>query len=81
MTGTQYGNDGAGKLPFDGAIGNLVNGAVFTALGYVVEAVGSFDITALPDQIEPLVAGAIATGLGLLTTKVLPRFRSRSRAA
>jgi hypothetical protein len=77
MTGTEYNGsaDGKGKLPFDGAIGNIVNGMVFTAIGYAVEAVGSFDVTALPDAIEPLVAGVIATGIGLLTTKVLPRFK------
>lgn len=72
--------EGKGKIPFDGAVGNLVNGAIFTALAYVAEAVGNFDVTALPDAIEPLAAGIIATGLGLLTTKVLPRFRPGSRA-
>lgn len=81
---TDYGNGARqdkGRLPFDGAVGNLVNGAVFTALAYVAEAVSDFDVTALPDAIEPLVAGAIATGVGLLTTKVLPRFRPGTRAA
>lgn len=76
--GTMNPNAGKGKLPFDGAVGNLVNGAVFTALAYVAVAVGNFDVTVLPDWIEPLAAGAIATGLGLWTTKVLPRFRRAS---
>ena len=73
--------EGKGKIPFDGAIGNLVNGAIFTALSYVANAVGEFDVTALPDAIEPLAAGVIATGLGLLVTKVLPRFRPGTRTA
>lgn len=71
----QRSGDGKGKLPFDGAIGNLVNGTIFTALAYAAEAIGSFDVTALPDAIEPLAAGIVATGVGLLTTKILPRFR------
>lgn len=73
-------SDGKGKVPFDGLVGNLVNGTIFTALAYVANAVGKFDVTALPDAIEPLVAGVIATGLGILTTKVLPRFSGGRRA-
>lgn len=80
---TEYGRteEGKGKIPFDGGIGNIVNGAIATALAYAANAIGEFDITPLPDAIEPLAAGLIATTVGLLTTKVLPRFRSRSRAA
>jgi len=73
-------NTGKGKLPFDGTVGNIVNGAIFTALSYVANAVGEFDVTKLPDSIEPLAAGVIATGIGLLVTKVLPRFRPKSTA-
>jgi hypothetical protein len=72
--------EGKGRVPFDGAVGNLVNGTIFTALAYVANAVGKFDVTSLPDAIEPLAAGLIATGVGILVTKVLPRFAPGSRA-
>lgn len=68
-------DEGKGTLPFDGAVGNIVNGAVFTALAYVANALGQFDVTPLPDALEPAAAGILATVVGLITTKVLPRFR------
>lgn len=74
---SQTSGDGAGQLTRDSVIGNLVNGTVYTALAYIAEAVGNFDVTPLPDAIEPLVAGIIATGLGLLTSKVMPRYARR----
>ena len=75
----QTSGNGAGKVPFDGLVGNLVNGTIYTALAYVANAVGKFDVTALPDAVEPLVAGILATGVGILVTKVLPRFRPAAR--
>lgn len=67
--------DGKGVLPFDGMVGNLVNGAVGAAVLYVAQAIGRFDFTPLPDAIEPLVVAAAGTVVGVLTTKVLPRFK------
>lgn len=77
--GTLNPNAGKGILPFDGAVGNIVNGALATAIMYVAHAVQGFDVTALPDAIEPAVAGLIVTASGLLLTKVLPRFRPGAR--
>jgi hypothetical protein len=70
---------GAGVLPFDGLVGNLVNGTVAAALLYIADAIGSLDFTPLPDAIEPLVVAAAGTVMGILVTKVLPRFRSGAR--
>lgn len=78
MTSYQSTGDDKGKLPFDGAVGNLVNGSIAAALLYVANAVGNFDFTPLPDAIEPLVVAGAGTVVGLLTTKILPRFK-RSR--
>lgn len=77
MTYTNEPNTQAGKgvLPFDGLVGNLVNGTVAAALLYVATAIGEIDFTPLPDAIEPLVVAAAGTVVGLITTKALPRFR------
>lgn len=72
-------SNGKGVLPFDGLVGNLVNGTVSAALLYVANAVGKFDFTPLPDAVEPLVVGAAATLVGVITTKVLPRFSGGRR--
>jgi hypothetical protein len=67
---------GRGVLPFDGKVGNIVNGAISTAIMYVAVALNEFDVTPLPDVVEPAIGGFLAMTVGLLLTKVLPRFRS-----
>jgi hypothetical protein len=59
---------GEKKLFRDSKIGNLVNGAVGAAVLYLAQAAGDFDVTPLPDALEPLAVVALATAAGLLTS-------------
>lgn len=69
---------GKKKLFFDSKIGNIVNGALAAAALYVADAAKGFDVTPLPDAIEPLALAAIGVVGGLLVSWAAPR-RSGTR--
>lgn len=74
-TNTPTGTDGSGKgsILKDSKIAAVVTGAVAAAGLYVADWLGQLDITPLPDQLEPLVGGAILTAVAWLTAKFAPR--------
>lgn len=59
---------GRKRLFRDSKLGNLVNGAVGAAVLYVAEAVAGFDVTPLPDALEPIAIVALPTIAGLVTS-------------
>lgn len=69
------GTDGSGKgsILKDSKIASVVTGAVAAAGLYVADWLGQLDISPLPDQLEPLVAGGILTAVAWLTAKFAPR--------
>lgn len=67
------GSDGAGTLFRDSKLGNLANGGVTVVALYLAEWLGELDVTPLPDVLEPLALGAIATAVGFLVSKVAKR--------
>lgn len=79
MTG-EYSSEkaaGAGELPRDGKIGNIVNGVV-TVVGLgVVEWLGSIDFSTLPTFVATVAAPVAGLIAGLVTTKILPRYKVR----
>ena len=66
-------NEGKGKLFRDSKFGNILNSVIAGALMYAANAVGEFDITPLPDAIEPLAAAAVSLAGGLLLSRALAR--------
>ncbi len=60
--------DGSKSLARESKLGNLANGVVAAGLLYVVDWLGQLDLTPLPDVLEPVGVGAIATVVGLVTS-------------
>lgn len=60
--------DGSKSLSRESKFGNLVHGGLVVLALYVAEAAGKFDLTPLPDVIEPVVVAAVTTAAGLLTS-------------
>lgn len=60
--------DGSKSLARESKLGNLANGAVAAVLLYAADWLTDLDITPLPDALEPVAVGAIATAVGLITS-------------
>ncbi len=60
--------DGKKTLFRDSKIGNIVNGAVAAAALYVAQAATGFDVSPLPDALEPIAIVVVSTFAGLLTS-------------
>lgn len=60
--------DGSKSLARESKLGNLANGAVAAVLLYVADWATGLDITPLPDVLEPVAVGAIATVVGFITS-------------
>jgi hypothetical protein len=67
--------DGRGFLGFDSLVGNTVNGVVTVAGLAVVEWLGTIDFSTLPTFFATIAAPAAGYVAGLITSKVLPRFK------
>jgi hypothetical protein len=65
--------DGKGSITWEGKISALVGGALTAVFGYLAEALSSFDITPLPDLIEPGVGGLIVGAVAWLSARSAPR--------
>jgi hypothetical protein len=72
--GTPAGN-GEGQLPHDGKIGNIVNSLVAAILVAITTWAANIDWSSWPAWVASLGAPAVALVAGLITTKVLPRFK------
>lgn len=70
-------NDGSQSLARESKIGQFINGAVVAVALYLADAVGDFDFTPLPDQVEPIAVAAAGVAVGLLTAYVT---KNRKRA-
>lgn len=80
MTENETTGTGSGKLFRDSKFGNLANGLATAAALYLADAVSGFNVTPLPDALEPLALAAVATAVGLLTSWATAR-RKRPYAA
>lgn len=60
--------DGSKSLARESKLGNLANGAVAVLLLYVADWLTGLDITPLPDVLEPIAVGGVATLVGLITS-------------
>lgn len=70
---------GRGVLSHDSKVGNLVN-AVVTAGGLaVVSWLGDLDFSTAPKAIATLAPPVIGLVVGLITSKVLPRYAEKTR--
>ncbi len=65
--------NGKGSILKDSKIGAVVGGLVTAICLYLADAVGQFDVTPLPDFLEPAATGVIATVAMWFTTKAAPR--------
>lgn len=70
---TRSGSSGSGSILKDGKIGAVAGGLITTVFLYIGQAVGSLDITPLPDMLEPAATGIIATVSMWFITKAAPR--------
>jgi len=60
--------DGSKSLAPESKVGNLVNGAVTAVALYLGDWLAELDVTPLPDALEPLAIGGVATLVGLLAS-------------
>lgn len=67
--------DGAGVLTHDSKYGNIVNSLVAAVLVAVITWLGTADFSSLGTWAAVVGAPAAALVAGLLTSKVLPRFK------
>lgn len=64
---------GVGSILKDSKIGAIGAGLITTVFLYIGQAVGSLDVTPLPDLLEPAATGIIATVSAWFITKASPR--------
>lgn len=78
MTGTDYDTSGGatkgkGSILKDSKIGAIAAGLITAVALYLGDAVGTIDVTPLPDILEPAATGIIATVSAWFVTKAAPR--------
>jgi cobalamin synthase len=65
--------NGSGSILKDSKIGAIGAGLVTAVCLYIAQAVGTLDVTPLPDLLEPAATGLIATVSAWFLTKAAPR--------